>query len=293
MTDHGSDRAVLEALDRLRGVIRGLESVLVAFSGGVDSAVVARVAVDELGGRAVALTANSETYPPEELAIARRFAARWGIEHLVLHSAELEIEGYAQNAGNRCYFCKTELFDIARDRRDALGLAWIADGTVTDDLGGHRPGLRAAAEHDVRHPLVEAGLDKAAVRAIALHLGLEVWDKPSFACLGSRFPDGTRVTAEKVRRVAALETALRQLGLRQLRVRYHELGDAGGALARIEVEPRDIARVAEPGAREAPTRVAKEAGFRWVTLDLVGYLTVEAALEEALQRRIARRDAER
>jgi uncharacterized protein len=185
---------------------------------------------------------------------------------------------------------------VAEVWRVRLGLDWIADGTLVDDLGGHRPGLRAASEHRVRHPLVEAGLTKPAVRAIARRLGMSVWDKPSFACLGSRFPVGTRVTEEKVRRIAQVETALRAASFKQFRVRWHELstdGDPLDVLARIEVDPEEIARLAAPGVREEIARVCREAGFRWVTLDLVGYRSPEMALAMAVEQKRAERAARR
>jgi uncharacterized protein len=271
-------------LGRLHDVVAAMPSVLVTFSGGVDSAVVARVAHDVLGERSIALTAVSPTFPPEELETARKLADDCGFRLLEVDAHELEREGYAANAGNRCYFCKTELFDLAAFHRDRLGFACIADGTIVDDLAaGDRPGLVAAGEHGVRHPLVGAGLGKVEVRAIARELGLAVWDKPSFACLGSRFPAGTRVTADKVLRVQQVESALRKLGLRQLRVRWHEVaGPQGPVLARIEVDPDDIPRLAAPGLRAAVERACTEAGFRWVTLDLVGYRSPEATIRHAL-----------
>jgi uncharacterized protein len=260
-----------ERLAALRALVRGLDSVLVTFSGGVDSALVLRVAVEELGDRALALTADSPTFPAEECAEARRFAASIGARHLVVDAHELEREGYARNAGDRCYFCKTELFDLARDAARERGIPWVLDGTIVDDLGGHRPGLRAAAEHEVRHPLVEAGFNKAQVREAARALGMPVWDKPSFACLGSRFAAGTRVTLERVSRVGRVESALRRAGLRQMRVRFHEVD--GAELLRIEVEIGSLAVLVEPGVREAVVSAARAEGFSWITLDLEGYRT--------------------
>lgn len=246
-----------------------MESVLVAFSGGVDSALVVAIAHKVLGARAVALTATSPTLPAEEAAIAASIAHQVGIRHVIVDAHELESEGYARNDGTRCYFCKTELFDLAVDRARTLGLAVVCDGTITDDLGDHRPGLRAAAEHRVRHPLVEAGFDKASVRHWAQHLGLSVWDKPSFACLGSRFPVGTRVTADRVGRIGRIESVLRTFGFRQFRARFQP--GEGGETVRIELGAAEIAEAVRPGVRDAIVDVCKAEGFRWVTLDLEGY----------------------
>ena len=244
-------------------------AVLVAFSGGVDSALVARVAHEVLGDRAVALTANSPTFPAEEQAIAVAMTAELGMRHVQVDSHELDDEGYARNAGDRCYFCKSELFELAGQTATALGLSWVMDGTVLDDLGDHRPGLQAAGEHAVRHPLVEAGFDKAAVREAARELGIPVWDKPSFACLGSRFPPGTRVTAERVEMGGRIESLLRVYGLRQFRVRYHLVEDR--PLARIEVDPAEMGVLVQEGIRDGLVELGRQLGFAWVTLDLVGY----------------------
>lgn len=261
--EHAARLRALEALMAEMG------QVLVTFSGGVDSALVLKVAYDVLGDNAIALTAASPTFPPEELSAALDFCRSLGVRHRLVDSGELEREGYAANAGDRCYHCKTELFDLAVREAGALGLRWVLDGTIVDDYGEHRPGLVAGEEHRVRHPLAEAGFDKATVRAVARALGLPLWDKPAFACLGSRFPVGTRVTAERVRRVQRVESHLRLLGLRQFRARWHEL--EGQPMIRLELEPDAIPALLAPGVRESVVEICKAEGFRWVTVDLQGY----------------------
>ncbi len=267
-----------DRLNALAGLLRDMERVVVTFSGGVDSALVVAVAYHVLGEGCLALTAASPTFPPEELRAALDFCRDLGVRHQVVDSQELEREGYAANAGNRCYFCKTELFDLALREARALDISWVVDGTITEDYGEHRPGLKAGDEHQIRHPLAEAGFDKASVRAVARALGLPVWDKPAFACLGSRFPVGTRVTVQRVRQVQKVESHLRAIGLRQFRARWHEL--EGQPMVRIELEPAAFAALAMPGISASIVDVCKAEGFRWVTVDLQGYQ--RGALSHAL-----------
>lgn len=249
---------------RLRGILVKMGGVVIGMSGGVDSVVLARVAADVLGPRALAVTADSPSLPRRELREAVEQARLAGITHLVIATAEVSDPRYAANPNNRCYFCKSELFTQLRALADERGLGWVAYGENVDDLGDHRPGAQAAAERGVRAPLKEAGLAKADIRALAKQYGLPVWDKPAFACLGSRFPYGTEITPAKLAQVEAAEEVLWELGLRQFRVRHHD------DLARIEVDPDDMPLLVAHAAAVV-RQVRATAGFHHVTLDLAGY----------------------
>lgn len=252
--------------DRLLEILRDLGSVAVAFSGGIDSTVVARAAFEALGERAIAVTADSASVPRAEIVEARRLAELIGIRHRVVLTNEFSDPQYLKNDGARCYYCKSELYSTIESLRPELGVAFVCSGANLDDQGDYRPGLKAAAEHRVRHPLQEAGLTKADVRALALAWGLPTWDKPASPCLSSRLAPGVAVTVERTARVEAAERYLHALGFRECRVRLHE-----GELARIEVSAEGLARLAEPEQRETLVATFRELGFRYVTLDLQGF----------------------
>ncbi len=252
--------------DRLLETLRGYGRVAVAFSGGIDSTVVAQAAHLALGDKAVAVTAVSDSLASGELEEAEALARQIGIRHRVIHTQEFADPNYLRNNPDRCYFCKSELYGRLSGLLGALEVDVIASGANTDDAGDHRPGMRAAAENAVRHPLQECGLGKAEVRQLAKAWGLPTWDKPATPCLSSRIAYGEEVTPERVRMIDAAEHWLRDQGLRLLRVRYHK-----GDLARLEVPVEELPRLASPGVREELVKTFRNLGFKYVTLDLEGF----------------------
>ena len=250
-------------LDDLRERVRALESAVVAFSGGVDSTLLLKVAHDELGDRCVAASGLSETYAPEEMHEAREIAGELQVEYAVLSTMELSDPRYADNTHQRCFFCKQELYGKLRGFADERGLAHVIDGSNADDLDDFRPGLRAARDLGVRSPLQEAGLTKAEIREISAAFGLRTADKPAVACLSSRFAYGDPITVEKLAQVAQAESAIRQLGFRGFRLRHHD------QVARLEFAPQDLDRAF--AQRDEINARVKAAGYAFVAIDLEGY----------------------
>ncbi len=260
---------------KLEAILRGMGSVLVCYSGGVDSAFVLAVAHRVLGDRCIGMTAVSPSLADLERDQAIALAKHMGARHELAASSEIDDESYAKNNVDRCFHCKSELYRVSEAKQREWGLAFSVNGTNLDDLGDYRPGLEAAKKAGARSPLVEAGFAKVDVRRISKLLGLPVWDKPAAACLSSRLPYGTRVTRERLAQVGSLEAELHALGIRQARVRWHAVGGSEGttesAMARVEVGGDEMALAFE--AREAIVRAGRRLGFAYVTLDLAGYRT--------------------
>jgi len=270
--------------EHLRTLLGEMQAVVIAYSGGVDSALLLKVATDVLGPHALAMIGRSATYPTGEFEEAVALAGTIGARCVVVTTEETDDIKFRENPPDRCYYCKTELFGKLSALAEAENIPWIADGTIADDAGDFRPGMRAHAERSVRSPLLEAGFTKEDVRALSRSLDLPTWDKPSFACLSSRFPYGTGITEENLSRVDRAERILRDAGFKRYRVRFHD-----DRTARIEVSPQEIPWLLDPALREQIVGRMKELGFTYVTLDLQGYRT--GSMNEVLPEKVKQRYA--
>ncbi|WP_160671956.1 ATP-dependent sacrificial sulfur transferase LarE [Clostridium sp. C8-1-8] len=265
-----------EKFQLLKDIIKEKGSAAVAFSGGVDSTFLVKVAYEVLGDKVIAVTATSSTYPERELKEAIKYAKDMGVKHLIISSEELDIEGFASNPKNRCYYCKKELFTKIKEVAKENVVEYVFDGSNLDDNGDYRPGMQAAKELKVISPLKLAGLTKNDIRELSKELGLPTWDKPSFACLSSRFPYGHKITMPKLKMVDQAEQFLLDMGIRQVRVRHH------GEIARIEVSPEERKQFFDIEVMNKIGERFKEIGFTYVTLDMLGYRT--GSMNEVLKK---------
>lgn len=266
-----------EKLKKLKGILKEMGSVLIAYSGGVDSTFLLKVARDVLGEKVMAVTALSPTYPREETGEAKKIARELEVKHLLIETRELEDPNFSSNPPGRCYYCKKELFFQLKELAKEKGFFWVADGSNLDDTGDFRPGMQAARELEIRSPLKEAGLTKAEIRELSRRMGLPTWKKPSSACLASRFPYGMRIKEEDLKRVDEGERFLRNLGISQVRVRHYK------DTARIEVNPEELTRLVENHCREKVVKKFKQLGYTYITVDLEGYRS--GSMNEVLKNR--------